>query len=86
MKTLSPVHVSRFKELFPELPAEVAEVVMQYAAGATQVDIVGIDGYPTRRQVEWMLNKTANILGLHSVPAIRTVVHNRLYFAIMERL
>jgi hypothetical protein len=86
MNTLNPTQVQRFKKLFPELPEELAGVVMQYAAGATQTDITGVDGRPSRRQVAGMLNKAARILDLNSVPAIRTVVHTRLHFALLDLL
>ncbi|HAT2715380.1 MULTISPECIES: hypothetical protein [Aeromonas] len=86
MNTLSPTQIQRFKKLFPELPEELAGVVMQYAAGATQADIIGVDGHPSRRQVSGMLNKAAKILDLNSLPAIRTVVHTRLYFSLLDLL
>jgi hypothetical protein len=82
MAALDPIQVNRFVQLFPELPAEYADVVMLYAAGAAQVEIAGVNGSPTRRQVEWMLKKTAKRLELHSIQAIRTVVIARLLLSI----
>ena len=38
MNTLNPTQVERFKALFPELPEDLADVVLLYAAGATQAD------------------------------------------------
>ncbi|MFB2828403.1 hypothetical protein ACE1BS_24170 [Aeromonas jandaei] len=78
MNSLKTKQILRFQEVFPELPVEVAEVVMLYAAGARQVDIIGAEVNLTRRQVDWTLNKAAQILELHSIPAIRTVVLTRL--------
>ncbi|MFB2906692.1 hypothetical protein ACE1BH_17385 [Aeromonas jandaei] len=74
MNSLKTKQIQRFQEVFPELPVEVAEVVMLYAAGARQVDIIGAEVNLTRKQVDWTLNKAAQILELHSIPAIRTVV------------
>jgi ABC-type Fe3+ transport system permease subunit len=80
------VQIERFKKLFPELPEELAIVVLMYAAGATQADIAVSGGQPSRRQVARMLNQAADMLGLGSTQAIRTVVHNRLYFALLDLL
>jgi hypothetical protein len=80
------IPLDRFKKLFPELPQELAVVVLMYAAGATQADIAVAGGQPSRRQVARMLNQAAEILGLGSNQAIRTVVHNRLYFALLDFL
>lgn len=82
MAVLDPIQRDRFVQLFPELPTEYADVVMLYAAGAAQVEIVGVDGSPTRRQVEFRLKKAASCLGLHSIQAIRTVVIARLLLSI----
>lgn len=80
------VQLERFKKLFPELPEELAVVVLMYAAGATQSEIAVAGGQPSRRQVARMLNQAADMLGLGSIQAIRTVVHNRLYFALLDLL
>ena len=80
------VQIERFKKLFPELPEELAVVVLMYAAGATQTDIAVAGGQPSRRQVERMLGRAAQMLNLSSIHAIRTVAHNRLYFALLDFL
>lgn len=78
------IQLDRFKKLFPELPEELAVVVLMYAAGATQAEIAVADGQLSRRQVAEMLNQAAQILGLGSIQAIRTVASNRLYFALLD--
>jgi hypothetical protein len=80
------VQIERFKKLFPELPEELTTVVLMYAAGATQRDIAVANGQPSRRQVERMINQAADMLGLGSTREIRTVAHNRLYFALLDLL
>lgn len=82
MAALDPIQVNRFVQIFPELPVEYADIVMLYAAGAAQVEITGVNGSPTRRQVEWVLKKTAKRLELHSIQAIRTVVIARLLLSL----
>ncbi len=42
MNSVNQIQIQRFKRLFPELPSELAGVVLLYAAGATQADIVGM--------------------------------------------
>ncbi|MGL5398297.1 MAG: hypothetical protein ACRDBQ_23985 [Shewanella sp.] len=83
---IRPVQVKRFKKIFPELPEELAVVVLMYAAGATQRDIAVENGQPSRRQVERMLNQAADILELGSTREIRAVAQNRLYFALLDLL
>ena len=80
------VQLERFKKLFPELPEELAVVVLMYAAGATQRDIAVANGQPSRRQVEIMILQAAKILGLGSSRELRTVATNRLYFAFLDLL
>ncbi|HDN9511913.1 TPA: hypothetical protein P2L18_002106 [Aeromonas salmonicida] len=86
MNSVNQIQIQRFKRLFPELPSELAGVVLLYAAGATQANIVGIFKCLSRKQVADMLHRAKRELDLHSVQAIRVVVHNRLYFAVLERL
>ena len=40
MNSVNQIQIQRFKRLFPELPSELAGVVLLYAAGATQADCV----------------------------------------------
>ena len=86
MNTLNPTQVERFKALFPELPEELADVVLLYAAGATQADIAAMAGLPSRKQVACMLKSAAEKMELGSVQAIRIVVQNRLYFFLLDCL
>lgn len=86
MDSVNQIKIQRFNRLFPELPNELTEVVLLYAAGATQSDIVSILKCLSRKQVADMLHEAKRDLDLHSVQAIRVVVHNRLYFAILDHL
>lgn len=78
MKLFTQDQILRFQEEFPEFPRDIYEVVMLYAVCGQQVEIFGANGQPTRRQVEWKLNKAANILELNSLQALRMVVLTRL--------
>lgn len=86
MNTLNPTQVQRFRKLFPELDEDLAVVVLLYATGATQSEVAEILGLSSRRPIERMLKEVAKQMALSSVPTIRVVVQNRIYFALLDFL
>lgn len=86
MNALKKNQMENFGKLFPSISDELAEVVLLYAAGATQLEIVSLHPHLTKDKVNNMLHKAKRDLGLHSVQALRVVVHNRLYLALLGLL
>lgn len=84
MNSINSITTPRLKKLLPELPTELATVVMLYATGATQEYIAGVYGYPSRRSVAAILQQAVKVLDLESLQAIRTVVQIRLHLALLE--
>lgn len=85
MNNLNQIQKRNFKRLFPSIPTELAYVVVLYSSGATQLEISHLLGL-SKDKVNEMLHSAKVSLGLHSVQAIRVVVHNRLYFAVLGLL
>ena len=86
MNALKKNQMENFNRLFPSVSDDLAEVVLLYASGATQLEIVSLHPSLTKDKVNNMLHKAKSELGLHSVQTLRVVVHNRLYLALLGLL
>lgn len=68
MAALDPIQVNRFVQIFPEIPAQDASLLLTYTLGLPCGSTVG------RRKI----NRCKELLGLNSLHELRCVVLARL--------